>query len=146
MAMFAVKDNAVGEDKENNACPQTFTRKGIDTKGDPQSKAIQAPPPSEAEGNALAYQQKCSIKSSCPEEGPAKEGPAKEGPAKEGPAKSVSFSEKDQVNVFSCPDENDDDEVGERPWFSEHKEALVLLGIVAGFSASLMAVRRSFRQ
>ena len=110
-------------------------------KGDPQSKTIQAPPPSEAEGNALAYQQKCSIKSSCPEEGPAKEGPAKEGPAK-----SVSFSEKDQVNVFSCPDENDGDEDKERPWFSEHKEALVLLGIVAGFSASLMAVRRSFRQ
>ena len=136
MAMFAVKYNEVGEDKENNARPPSFTTKSIDMKGDPQSKTIQAPPPSEAEGNALAYQQKCSIKSSCPEEGPAKEGPAK----------SVSFSEKDQVNVFSCPDENDDDEVGERPWFSEHKEALVLLGIVAGFSASLVAMRRSFRQ
>lgn len=127
-AMFAVKKTA-GEDKENGR-PPTLTSKSIDRKGDPQSKTIEAPLPPEAKGDVLARQRKCSLKPSRPE----------------GPAKSVSFSEMDQVNVYSCPDESDDDQVEGRPWYSEHKEALVLLGIVAGFSASLLAMRRSFRQ
>ena len=126
-AMFAVNKTAE-EDKENARRP-SLTSKSTDGRADPQSKSIEAPLQPEAKGDALAHQRKRSLKSS----------------SHEGAAKSVTFSEKDQVNIFSCPDESDDDRVEEMPWYSEHKEALVLLGIVAGFSASLLAMRRSFR-
>lgn len=57
--------------------------------------------------------------------------------------KSVSFSQRPpQVKEFESSTEDDEKD---GPWYSEHKEALIMLA-VAGFSAAaLIALRKSFR-
>ena len=61
--------------------------------------------------------------------------------------KSVSFSRRPpQVKEFErsiCDDDEDDDE--DSPWYSEHKEALIMLAVAGLSAATLMAIRRSIR-
>ncbi|KAL9189521.1 hypothetical protein ACHAXT_009196 [Thalassiosira profunda] len=122
-AMFGGnKENTppVEANKEKDMQPPQSKEKGDNTAGENGIK-----PTSRQEEKTIPYQRKSSLNTK------------KDGrPSME---KSVSFSEKPpEVKEFESTDE-------ESPWYSEHQEALIMLGI-AGFSAvALMALRRAFR-
>ncbi|KAL7550314.1 hypothetical protein ACHAWF_013553 [Thalassiosira exigua] len=100
--------------------------KGIEAGVDSGIKAVNV-----HQGDEMPYQRKSSLNA-------AKDGSCE----RPSVAKSVSFSNRppEVKKIESTIDDDDED-----PWYSEHKEALIMLAI-AGFSATaLMALRRSFR-
>ena len=60
--------------------------------------------------------------------------------------KSVSFSRRPpQVKEFERSIGDDDEDDDDSPWYSEHKEALIMLAVAGLSAATLMAIRRSIR-